>query len=126
MLGYLLTAAHAAFDYGTNIQVPTRDVTYQRITLPEQVLHEPILYLGMLLTFTYDYKSEKDHDTKATQKCVEVLGRANSSRRSTTQLCNSQSSLYFGKQQDWYRGGCPNSKTSRQCGSRVLRNIEIT
>ena len=67
----------AAFDYGTNTRVPTCDVTYRGVPLPEQAPHEPIRYLGMLLTLTHDYKSEKDRVRQATQKRVEVLDRAN-------------------------------------------------
>ncbi len=49
-----------AFDYGTNTRVATCDVTYRGVPLPEQAPLQPIRYLGMLLTLTYDYKSEKD------------------------------------------------------------------
>ena len=73
----LAKSSCAAFDYGTNTRVPTCDVTYRGVPLPEQALHEPIRYLGMLLTLTHDYKSEKDRVRQATQERVEVLDRAN-------------------------------------------------
>jgi len=66
----------AAFDYGTNTRVPTCDVTYRGVPLPEQAPHEPIRYLGMLLTLTHDYKFEKDRVRQATKERVEVLDRA--------------------------------------------------
>ena len=75
---------------GTNTRIPTFDVTYRGVPLPEQAPHEPIRYSGMLVTLTHDYRSEKDRVRQATQERVEVLDRANflspSQREAVVQL----------------------------------------
>ena len=107
----------AAFDYGTNTRIPPCDVTYRGVPPPEQALHEPIRYLGTLLTLTHATslrKTESDKRHKNVWRCW--TERISSPHRSAKRWCSLQSSLCFGTRQIWYHGECQNWKNSRQCG----------
>jgi hypothetical protein len=109
----LVKSCCAVFDYGTNNRVQTGDVTYRGVPLPEQALHEPIRYLGMLLTLTHDSKSENKRHRSEWRCWNELLS---SPHRRAKRWCSLQSSPFFGTRQVWYHRECPNWKNSRQCG----------